>query len=82
MCACVYAARMLGCKGDDNAGGIRGRCGCGECVYGWHTWFSLLSSAGDVLEMRGSRRLGGVMSACCEFGFFMSMAGPGICVLC
>ena len=17
----------------------RGRCGCGECVYGWYTWF-------------------------------------------
>ena len=18
---------------------VRGRCGCGECVYGWYTWF-------------------------------------------
>ena len=19
--------------------GVRGRCGCGECVYGWYMWF-------------------------------------------
>ena len=25
---------------------------------------------------------GGVMSMCCESGFFVEMAGPGICVLC
>ena len=18
---------------------VQGRCGCSECVYGWHTWF-------------------------------------------
>ena len=24
------------------------RCGCGECVYEWYTWFRCLSSTGDV----------------------------------
>ena len=24
---------------------------------------------------------GGVMSVCCEFGFSVLMAGPGICIL-
>ena len=38
--ACVYAEIMLGCEDDGNAGGVRGRCGCGECVYAWYTWFS------------------------------------------
>ena len=38
--ACVYAAIMLGCEGDGNAGVGPGEvCGCGECVYGWYTWF-------------------------------------------
>ena len=37
--ACVYAARLLACKSDGNAGvGSGGRCGCGECIYGWYMW--------------------------------------------
>ena len=35
----LHVARMLGCEGDGNAGVGPGRYGCGECVYGWYTWF-------------------------------------------
>ena len=41
-----------------------GRCGCGECVYGWYTWFRYLASAGDVLEMSLVRGVGGVCDVC------------------
>ena len=36
------------------------RCGCGECVYEWYTWFRCLSSTGDVLV----RGVGGVCDMC------------------
>ena len=37
---CVFAARLLGCEGEMQRWcGVRGRCGWGECVYGWYTWF-------------------------------------------
>ena len=39
---------------------MRGRCGCGDCVYGWYTWFRCLASAGDVLEISMVRGVGGV----------------------
>ena len=32
-CMCVW------CEGDGNAGVRSGGCGCGECIYGWYTWF-------------------------------------------
>ena len=37
------------------------RCGCGECVYEWYTWFRcVFSSKGDVLV----RGVGGVCDMC------------------
>ena len=47
----MFAARRLGCDGDGNAGVESGEACCGECVYGWYTWFSCLASACDVLEI-------------------------------
>ena len=44
--------------------GVRGRCGCGECVYEWYTWFRCLSNTGDVLEMSVVRGVGGVCDMC------------------
>ena len=44
--------------------GVRGRCGSGECVYGWYAWFRCLCSAGDVLEMSVVRGVGGVCDMC------------------
>ena len=35
------------------------RCGCGECVYEWYTWFRCFST-GDVLV----RGVGGVCDMC------------------
>ena len=48
----------------------------------------IVSSTADVLRMsvvRGLRGVGGVwlyVSVSCESGFFVYMAGPGICILC
>ena len=36
------------------------RCGCGECVYEWYTWFRCLASTGDVLEISVVRGVDGV----------------------
>ena len=36
------------------------RCGCGECLYEWYTWFRCLSSTGDMLV----RGVGGVCDMC------------------
>ena len=36
------------------------RCGCGECVYEWYTWFRCFSSTCDVLV----RGVGGVCDMC------------------
>ena len=46
---------------------VRGRCGYGECVYRWYTWFSCLSSTGDVLKMSVVRGVGGVCDMCMCF---------------
>ena len=44
--------------------GVRWRCGYGECIYGWYTWFVCLASACDVLEMSVVRGVGGVCDMC------------------
>ena len=41
-----------------------GRCGCGECVYEWYTWFRCLPSTCDVLVMSVVRGVGGVCDMC------------------
>ena len=38
-----------------------GRCGSGECVYGWYTWFRCF---GDMLEMSVVIGVGGVCDMC------------------
>ena len=58
--ACVYAARLLGCEGDGNAG-----VGSGEGVVAVSAYMDtrgsgVLSSACDVLEMSVVRGVGGV----------------------
>ena len=61
--ACVYAARLLGCDGDDNAGVVAvsaymgGTCGSG-----------VSSSTGDVLEMSVVRGVCGVCDMCTSRG--------------
>ena len=40
-----------------------GRCGCGECVYWWYTWFRC-ASVGDVLEVSVVRDVCGVCGMC------------------
>ena len=50
--ACVYAARLLGCKGDSNACVGSGGCVVAVSAYMGGTRSSgVLSSAGDGLEM-------------------------------
>ena len=41
-----------------------GKCGCGECVYGWYTWFRCFVYCRDVLEMSVVRGVGGVCDMC------------------
>ena len=57
----MYAARLLGCDGDGNAG-VRSRGGVvGVSAYMGGTHGSgILASAGDVLEMSVVRGVGGV----------------------
>ena len=43
-------------------------CGCGECVYGWYTWFRCLGSACDVLEISVVRGVSGVYNMCMCLG--------------
>ena len=57
--AYVYAARLLGCDGDSNAGVWSGRCVVAVSAYMGGTHSSgVLSSAGDVLEMSVMRGVG------------------------
>ena len=36
----LHVCVLRECEGDGNGGVVSGgRCGCGECVYGWYTWF-------------------------------------------
>ena len=60
--ACVYAAKMLGCEGDGNAGVGSGRGVAAVSVYICGSGF--LSSAGDVLEMSVVRGVCGVCDMC------------------
>ena len=56
---CVYAARLLGCEGDGNAGVVA------VSVYMDSTRGSgVLDSAGDVLKMSVVRGVGGVCDMC------------------
>ena len=58
----MYAARLLGCEGDGNAGVGSGRGVVAVSVYmGGTRGSGVLISAGDVLEMRG---VGGVCDMC------------------
>ena len=128
----MYAARLLGCEGDGNAGVESGGGVIVVSAYmGGTRGSGVLASAGDVLEMSVVRGVGGVgdrigfglyqfwrnmgrvgsvfwlrwcgwfwgrvdgwlgpgservgwsyVCACCESGFSVLMAGPGICILC
>ena len=60
----MIAARLLVYEGDGSANVGLGRCGYGEFVYGWYTWFRCLASAGDVLEISVVRGVGGVYNMC------------------
>ena len=65
----VYAARMLGCEGDCNAGMGSVRGGVAVSAYMGSTRGSgVLSSAGDVLEMSVVRGVGGVYVVCVWVG--------------
>ena len=61
----MYAARLLGCEGNGNAG-----VGSGEGVVAVSAYMGgtrgsgVLSSAGDVLEMSVVRGVGGVCGMC------------------
>ena len=59
----MYAARLLGCEGDGNAGvGSGGRVVAVSAYMGGTRGSGVLSSAGDVLELRVVR--GGVCGLC------------------
>ena len=55
-----------------------GRCGCGECVYQWYTWFKGLSSAGDVLVMSVVRGVSGVWDMCLARGGVGGVGGDWV----
>ena len=59
VCVCCENVKVRGCR--QCWCGVRVRCGCGECVYGW---YMCLSSVGDVLEMSVVRGVGGVRDMC------------------
>ena len=59
--ACVYAAIILGCEGDGNAGvGSGGGVVAVSAYMGGTRGSGVLSSTGDVLEMSVVRAVGGV----------------------
>ena len=63
--ACVYAARLLGCEGDGNAGvGSGGGVVAVSAYMGGTRGSGVLSSAADVLEMSVVRCVGGVCDIC------------------
>ena len=72
----VFAARMLGCDGDGNAG-----VGSGGCVFAVSAYVGgtrgsgVLASAGDVLEMSVVRAVGGV----CDMCMCLARGGGGRC---
>ena len=60
----MYAAKLLGCKGDDNAGvGLGGVVSVSAYMGGTRS-SGVLSSAGDVLELSVVRGVGGVCGMC------------------
>ena len=72
--ACVYAARMLGCEGDGNAGvGSGGGVVAVSAYMGSPRGSGVLSSAGDVLEMSVVRGVGGV----CDMYMCLARVGVG-----
>ena len=61
----MYAARLLGCEGDGNAGvGSGGGVVAVSAYMGGTRGSGVLSSAGDVLEMSVVRGVGGVCDMC------------------
>ena len=59
---CVFAARLLGCEGDGNAGvGSGGGCGWDECVY---VWYNVVQVFWLVQVMSVVRGVGGVCDIC------------------
>ena len=37
--ACVFVCVLRECERDSNADVGPGKCGYGECLYVWYTWF-------------------------------------------
>ena len=65
----MYAARLLGCEGDGNAGvGFRGWVVAVSAHMGGTRGSGVLSSAGDVLEMSVLRGIGGLCDMCLTRG--------------
>ena len=62
LCCIVFAARLLGCEVDGNAG-----VGSGGSVVAVSDYMDGLASAGDVLEMSVVRGVGGVCDMCMRF---------------
>ena len=61
----MYAARLLGCEGDGNAGVGSGRGVVAVSAYmGGTRGSGVLCSAGDVLDMSVVRGVGGVCGMC------------------
>ena len=77
----MFAARLLGCEGDGNAGVWSGGAVVAVSTYMDRSRGScVLSSACDVIEMNVVRGVGGVCDMCLARGGVL-MAGPGICIL-
>ena len=67
--ACVYAARMLGCEGDGNAGvGSGGGVVAVSAYMGGTRGSGVLSNACDMLDMGVVRGVGGVCDMSYVFG--------------
>ena len=61
----MYAARLLGCEGDGNAGvGAGGGVVAVSANMGGTLGSCVLASAGDMLEMSVVRRVGGMCDMC------------------
>ena len=69
----MYAARLLGCEGDRNAGVV-----AVSAYMGGTRGSGVLSSAGDVLEMSVVSGVGGVCDMCICLARGM-VGGVGVC---
>ena len=77
--ACVFAARLLGCEGDGNAGvGYGGDVVAVSVYMGGTRGSGVLASAGDVLEMSVVRGVGEVCDMCMCLGRGECVTGLGL----